>query len=54
MDKAEYERRRAQLIEDAQYDIDEHLSAREPGDAENARRWLRYRLEELRREYEGR
>lgn len=43
----EYERRRREIIADAEADIDAHLCAGKYGDAENARKWLRVRLRML-------
>lgn len=52
MDKEEYEAKRRELIERASLDISDHESAGEFGDAENVRRWLRFELKSLKREYE--
>ena len=51
MTREEYEARRGEIISDFLCQIDEHESAGDFGDAENARKWMRIRLRELDEEY---
>lgn len=52
MTREEYEARRREIIERYRVEIDAHEGAGCFGDADNARRWMRIRLDELEREYE--
>lgn len=54
MTEAEYRAKRRDIIERYMDEIDSHESAGEYGDAENARRWLYRKLEDLKRERDGR
>lgn len=50
MTEKEYRRRRAEIVARRTAEIDEHESAGCHGDAENARKWMRFELDELDRE----
>lgn len=52
MTRDEYERRRAEIVESCMDEIDEHESAGCYGDAETARKWMRRKLSQLKKEYE--
>lgn len=51
MTREEYEARREEIVSDYLLQIDEHESAGDFGDAENARKWMRIRLRELDEEF---
>lgn len=51
MTEEEYQQARRELINDAEEDIYSHLDAGEYGDADNCRKALRYKLEQLKRDY---
>lgn len=51
MTREEYEARRDEIVSDYLFQIDEHESAGDFGDADNARKWMRIRLRELDEEY---
>lgn len=55
MTREQYETKRTEIIERYTEEICDHENAGCYGDAENARKWMRFRLEELEREFvEGR
>ena len=51
MTREEYEARKKEIVSDYLRQTDEHESARDFADAENARKWMRIRLRALDAEY---
>ena len=52
MTPEQYMMKRAEIVSEYMEEIDEHESAGEFGDAENARKWMRVKLRELDEEFE--
>lgn len=53
MTREQYEAKRREIIERYTEEIFDHEDAGCYGDADNARKWMRIRLDELEREYKG-